>query len=302
MSDDRRLIDYIEDAFNYSRQPLSAEDILRVITKYLQIQLNGKTPTTAIRARLSQDIEAHGERSRFARFARGKYGLRKWLHKYPEKYTEFNVRASRDLRMEEDLAVFDRELLSQLSIDKLKFTSIPTEWFRENCFSLRRREAENDDQLVQLVSVFLIRYQNKILTHVRAGWAPESRLHGEKSVHLGGHINYEEIFGLFDPFDTDSDYPWVLRELFEEIDIKDDSKLPKIKTIGLLYDDSRDVSKQHLGLCYLVDLLSDDFSIGEKGYHIDAELIDKNEIKIESSTFENWSRILISELEEIEKL
>jgi predicted NUDIX family phosphoesterase len=67
---------------------------------------------------------------------------------------------------------------------------------------------------------------------------------------------------------------------------------------GLLYDDSRDVSKQHLGIAYDVFLDSSQFEIGERGFLMDAKFETLEQVVSRREEFENWSWILIREAQE----
>ena len=130
--------------------------------------------------------------------------------------------------------------------------------------------------------------------HTRSKRAPEERLHGERSLIFGGHITYEEVNSLFDPFDPYGSHPFIKRELKEEIDIND---IFEINPVGFLYDKNRDVSSQHLGLVYVVNMTSDRYQIGEKGYHINDEMTKLVEVFENKEKYENWSVELIKYLE-----
>ncbi|MFT4804193.1 MAG: putative NUDIX family phosphoesterase [Psychroserpens sp.] len=289
------LIEAIKLCLSESNFPLTAEEICETLEAKHSYKIFGDTPKNSIRSRLSTNINNLGAVSEFARFSKGTYGLRLWLELHPEKYLEYSSKKSQEIRMNEYLPVFPKSQIIEI-VPYTGFTKVPvpTNWFQKNCSRKIRTEAEKDLNLVQLVSVFVIHFGDQVLTHTRSKWAPEKRLHGEKSVHFGGHINFEEILSFFDPFDPISPTPNVIRELEEEIEFKD---AYKIKYEGLIYDDSREVSSQHLGICYSVNITSEKYKIGEKGYHINANLDDINRIKTHKNEFENWSRLLIENLD-----
>tara|TARA_R110001583_G_scaffold173897_2_gene328010 strand:- start:6028 stop:6957 length:930 start_codon:yes stop_codon:yes gene_type:complete len=296
-SNNLTLLKVIALSLKRSNEPKTAEELLTYISNHNLYIFNGKTPKTAIRSRIATDIDKFGEESKFVRLQKGTYGLRSWLDESPDKYEEYIFEKSQELRMNEYLAVFDKEKLSEIIIDTgLTYKEIPADWFKVNCKQKVRYEAEKDFTLIQLISVFVIFFNGEIITHIRSKRAPESRLHGERSILFGGHITYEDISGLFNPFDPNSPMPWIKRELIEEVDIVDKYKM---KPIGLLYDDSRSVSSQHLGLVYFVELSNESYSIGEKGYHIQDEFQNIERIKESSLDFENWSVILINEIDSI---
>ena len=159
---------------------------------------------------------------------------------------------------------------------------------------MRRREAEDDFSVIQLVSVFVIRHRDRYLTYKRTKRLPESRLHGVYSLGFGGHLNPNDLAPLLNIFDPAVGIAFLERELREEL--KFESLGPTaISYRGLIYDDSREVSKQHLGLAYQVVADSDHFEIGERGFLIDAKYETLDQIQRRRNDFENWSLLLIDE-------
>lgn len=291
---DNNLLEVIYRILNKVNKPLTAEAILKEVVSENIYIFKGRTPKTVIRARLAENLEQFKDNSEFVRLQKGTYGLREWLNKHPEMYKEYIPNKKRNQLMEEYLAVFDKDNLNQL-INHNGFNSvnIDSDWFKNNCTAKVRHEAELDYSIIQLISVFIIKYDNEIITHTRSAKAPESRLHGERSIIFGGHVTYEEVNSLFDPFDPKSTHPFIIRELEEEINIIDDYKMTPM---GLIYDSSRDVSSQHLGLVYMVEMSTKEYEIGEKGYHINDELTHVDEILSNKVEYENWSIELIDKI------
>ncbi|WP_286270547.1 HTH domain-containing protein [Thalassotalea hakodatensis] len=291
---EKSLLDIIHIVLNQVQKPLTAEAILKEIKSNNLYDFTGKTPKTAIRARLAENIDQFESASQFVRLQKGTFGLRKWLIESPGQYKEYEAKKKRNQLMDEYLAVFNRDTLPQIvSINGLNEVPIDSNWFKNNCTPMVRHEAEDDYSVVQLISVFIIKFKDKIITHTRSAKAPESRLHGERSIVFGGHITYEEVNSLFDPFDPNSTHPFIKRELEEEITVSSDSVMTPI---GLLYDSTRDVSSQHLGLVYLVEMINEDYEIGEKGYHINDELTHISDVIKNKSDYENWSVELIDKI------
>ena len=159
---------------------------------------------------------------------------------------------------------------------------------------MRRRQAEEDLEVIQLVSVFIVRFNELYLTYKRTKRLPERRLHGYYSLGFGGHLNPDDLRPLLNIFDPDVAAPLILRELDEELRLGR-GEMPKLAYAGLLYDDSQPVSRQHLGITYGVFLKSDKFEIGERGFLMDAKFERLDEILARKREFENWSWILIDE-------
>ena len=157
---------------------------------------------------------------------------------------------------------------------------------------MRRREAEEDLSVIQLVSVFIVHHDDRYLTYKRTKRLPESRLHGMYSIAFGGHLNPDDISRLLNIFDPGLGAALLERELGEELRLKA-GEITEISYRGLLYDDSRPVSRQHLGISYDVWLRTGKFEIGERGFLMDAKFETLEQIQARLSDFENWSHMII---------
>jgi predicted NUDIX family phosphoesterase len=63
---------------------------------------------------------------------------------------------------------------------------------------------------------------------------------------------------VFDIFDVKNGATFLLSEFKEELGFPKDNR-PTLSYRGLLYDDSRDLGHQHLGIVYDVDVKSNKF-------------------------------------------
>lgn len=272
------------------RKALSSDTIAQRAIDLGILRTAGRTPGHTMKARLSVDILKKKERSRFMRTDSGLFALRQWGS--PEYVA---ARPARSL-FDEDVVVFPADKLSD-------FVPHPGIWpspiaFRtllRICQPMPRRLAEADPTVIQLVSAFLVRHEGRYLTHKRTKRLPEARLHGFYSITFGGHLNPADVGNfspLFDPFDPQQTTGLLERELREELRVPDP---PDISFRGLLYDDSREVSRQHLGILYDVVLASGRFQIGERGFLVDAKFEALTQALARLKDFENWSQLLIRE-------
>jgi predicted NUDIX family phosphoesterase len=100
------------------------------------------------------------------------------------------------------------------------------------------------------------------------------------------------MFNIFDPQQSEA---WLDRELREELRLEEKgNRVTSMNYVGLLYDDSQPVSRQHLGLVYKVMLASDQYDIGERGFLMDSKFESLAEIRGRLSEFENWSILLVN--------
>lgn len=287
---------FLELAEHYLRienRPLSAREIVAKALHDGLLVSAGKTPWQTMKSKLSTDILNHGDSSRFKRVFQGAFALRDY------DAAEYVAARFKKSKLDEDIAVIPRSKLAQVvngvgyfpsGIDRFKLSHLST--------SMLRRQAEESFDVVQLVSVFIVRYSSKYLTHMRSGRLPESRLRGEYSMMLGGHLSVDDFSQLtLDLFSGDEDLAdctYILRELSEELILDTD---PIIRSCGFIYDNSREVSAQHLGLVYEVTIDKPNFVIGERGFLLHPKFESIEEIRSRRGDFENWSWILMDDFE-----
>ena len=275
------------------RKPLSADELANTALSLGILETRGKTPAATMKSKLSVDILQNGERSKFKRTEAGHFSLREWND------AEYVAPRHKKAIFDEDVIVFPAKYLSN-HIDHIGVSNsqINSRKLLADCFAMRRRDAEEDTSVIQLVSLFLVSYENLYLTYKRSRRLPESRLHGYYSLAFGGHLNPSDVANfspLFDPFDPRHTCTFMERELHEELRLK---VAPQLYYKGLVYDDSRDVSKQHLGILFGVTLNSPDFEIGERGFLTDPKFETAEQILDRWEQFENWSQVILkAELE-----
>lgn len=272
--------------------PLTAQEIVEVARRRELLSTIGKTPAQTMKSKLSTDILQRGQQSLFMRSGKGSFALRQWDIRVPE----FTADRFQKALFDEDIIVFSAKALPRFVPHSGLWRTPPkSNEFGAELKAVRRREAEEDTSLIQLVSVFIIRHQDRVLTYKRTKRLPESRLHDYYSLAFGGHLNPDDVSPLYDMFSVDQFQPWLMRELKEEV--KFESRAV-IKTIfrGLLYDTTKPVSRQHLGVTYEIIVESEKFEIGERGFLMDAKFESVKNMQGRRDQFENWSLLLLDEL------
>jgi len=229
------------------------------------------------------------------------FALRAWSNQYMEYIADRFQQAL----LAENAVVFDRENLSLL-VPGPGLHATPINGGADLltlCRPMLRREAEEDTGVIQLVSAFIVRWQDAYLTYKRSKRLPESRLHGEYSINFGGHLTPLDLFGfdewpadpnasLWNIFDPINGVFLLQREFMEELRV---DKLPRFTYRGLLYDDTRPVSRQHIGIVYDTILQERDYTIGERGFLLDPKYETLDKILARESDFENWSQLIIAD-------
>jgi predicted NUDIX family phosphoesterase len=258
-----------------AKRPLSPKEIVNLGSKRGWLVTGGKTPWQSMKARLSTDILDKKEKSQFMRTSAGKFGLRSW----EGQEQEYRSPRFKKSLLDEDIVVFLASSLSKY-IGGRGLHTTPLENRKQLIDELRpmrRRKAERDFSVIQLVSAFIVRFQGKYLTYKRTKRLPEERLHGFYSVPFGGHLNPDDLLPLFDIFDPKIAHVLLTRELREEV-ILEKNRMPEIKYKGLLYDNTREISRQHLGIVYDVYFDSPKYTIGERGFLMDPKFETLDEI------------------------
>lgn len=274
--------------------PLSAEDIVMLAQEKGWLHSHGRTPAQTMKSKLSMDILTKKDRSLFMRTSEGRFGLRSWK----ELRTEYIADRFQKALLDEDVVVFPACSLSKyVPLKGLNPTTL--KYGRQllaECHRMSRRLAEQDYSVIQLISVFVVRFRDRYLTYKRTRRLPEKRLHGRYSVIFGGHVTWKDVDApLFDIFAPENYEIAFLRELGEELRWHE-SERPEIAYKGLLYDDSVELSSQHLGISFDVVLKSSQYQIGERGFLTDAKFESLDEIEARIEKFENWS-VLVARYE-----
>ncbi len=159
-----------------------------------------------------------------------------------------------------------------------------------------RSQAETDPSHKQLIPYVIITHAGRVLSYVRGKRAGETRLVGNRSIGIGGHINpIDNEVPLFD-----ADYRAlyrnaVEREVAEEINI-DGPHTERI--VALLNDDSNEVGRVHLGVVHLWTVDSDAVTrreqmITQMAFH------DLEELRQRRPTMETWSQLCLDALDQI---
>jgi len=164
-----------------------------------------------------------------------------------------------------------------------------------------RSECETDPEHKQIIPyVVLIKQVNDMpvfFTYKRGSAQGENRLHAKLSLGIGGHINRVD----------DYTRPGIIRraarrELREELTLMhtDAATTPALhpKAAGWIYDDSNDVGLVHLGMCYVLDCAGLFVVPAESKEHMhECWWMREDEIIANKDQFENWSQIVIDNLE-----
>ena len=161
-----------------------------------------------------------------------------------------------------------------------------------------RSKAEKDPAYKQLIPYVIMTYAGKYLSYVRGRRAGETRLVGNRSIGIGGHINpVDNEVPLFDVDFRQMYLAAVEREVAEEVFVEANHT---DRIVALLNDDSNEVGQVHLGIVHCWTLDSTKVSrreqmITQMGFMTPDELREVRE------SMETWSRLCLDGLDEMTK-
>ena len=150
-----------------------------------------------------------------------------------------------------------------------------------------RHEVEEDPSFKQLIPYCIFRCGGEIFSYRRCKRQGEQRLHGKRSVGIGGHISTLDTAG-----ENPAYVEGMRREIAEEVYVE----TPYRETcLGLINDDETEVGRVHLGIVHLFDLDAPQVrpreeSILESGFAPPSELVR------DLAGFETWSQICLKYL------
>lgn len=280
------FLDAAYEVLTVSGRSMTPTELVGVALRLGLLRTVGVTPEQTMKSKLSTEIRKKGDSSAFVRTGPNLFGLRCW------GLPEFIAPRFEKGLMREDIVVFDRDILRDFfpSDGITRIAPEDGEMLSSQLFTMNRQEAEETFDVVQLVSQFLVMHSGKIATYKRSRRLPEERLHGQRSLLFGGHLNWDDL-SFVSPFDPENGHFFIRRELAEEVIIKNGS--PSLRLIGGIYDPRSAVSEQHVGVLYEVRLpVGATMEIGERGFLMDLSLQSVEEIQGAIDAYENWSELV----------
>jgi predicted NUDIX family phosphoesterase len=162
------------------------------------------------------------------------------------------------------------------------------------CRFMPRSQAEKNPGYKQLIPYVIMACDGKILSYVRGKRAGETRLVGNRSIGIGGHINPIDniipLFGIYEAY-----LAAVEREVAEEVSVE--TKYTK-NIVALLNDDSNEVGQVHLGIVHYWNL--DEPKVSRKEQMItQMAFMTPAELREVQGTLETWSSLCLAGLDKM---
>lgn len=121
---------------------------------------------------------------------------------------------------------------------------------------LARKIAETDFDFKQIIPYVIVRHENRYVLMRRTTKQTEARLHDKYSIGVGGHINDQDMSKGIENII----HQGMRREIEEEIHIKSEQSC---ELVGVINDNSSEVSRVHMGLVYILTAGTPEFTIVE---------------------------------------
>jgi len=157
-----------------------------------------------------------------------------------------------------------------------------------------RAEAEADPSFKQLIPYVIMTHDGKCLSYVRGRRAGETRLVGNRSIGIGGHINPVDDMPLFADF-RETYLTAVAREVAEEVAV-DTPYADRI--VALLNDDSNEVGQVHLGIVHYWTLESPNVTKREQMI-TQMAFLTPAELQADRESLETWSQLCLDGLDRV---
>jgi predicted NUDIX family phosphoesterase len=157
-----------------------------------------------------------------------------------------------------------------------------------NCRFLARNLAETDYQFKQVIPYVVVRHEDRSLLIWRTNKQTEARLHNLYSLGVGGHINNTDI----PTADTNIILTGMRREFTEEIAVEGEQSCD---LVGIINDDSTDVSRVHMGFVFVLRTTTPNYTIMEPGKYT-AAWKTSAELAANYGQMESWAQIVYDNL------
>lgn len=149
---------------------------------------------------------------------------------------------------------------------------------------MKRSKMEQNPTYKQIIPYLIFTNDGRYFVMKRKSTASETRLQNKYSIGIGGHIRKEDLkrTNIID---------WAYREFDEEVEYEGSYK---VKSLGILNDESNPVGQVHTGFVFL--LHGDSEKINIKDEHKEGYLLTLDECFELYNQMESWSQIVLDYL------
>lgn len=172
-----------------------------------------------------------------------------------EKVTSFVVNSFLELTDETIVVIPKNKIINRLNItgftqDRKKI-KILDRFIKKNTEILKRSDAEDNPNVLQIIACAIIKYEGKIALFTKNEINKNQRLHNKNMIWVGGHLHKADLNNFDKSTVLKVLKKCLLREIQEELKIDIPLK-PKFK--GIVYDNTHRKSLIHLGFLFQIEL------------------------------------------------
>ena len=280
-----------ENALNQHGRPMPVDQLTTFALQHDLITSSGKTPTSTMRARLSEDLRKYAFHSTFQRVGPNRFALRNWgLPEYFAPPFKKHIPSEILTCIPTSSGLYSESAFGFLSdyTPLVDYISNP-----RNLTYINRPEAELRTDVRQLVAYVMLRDDiGRVLTYRRGAYsAAHMMLRGARCLGFGGHIQMDDSHSLFGQFDGGV-FMASTREVAEELAGVTPQSL---EICGAINDHSSPEGTKHIAIILDGTLPSDyveERTSRERAIN-DLRLMNPAEIWERYHEFEFWSQLLI---------
>lgn len=205
------------------------------------------------------------------------------------------------MAQEEQILVIERKVLEQIGM--FQGLVFDVERYLAKIFVqgvprfMPRLQMEKDPVYKQLIPYVIMNYEGKYLSYVRGKRGGETRLVGNRSIGIGGHINPIDDMPLFNSNPYETYLAAVGREVAEEVSVETSHT---DRVVALLNDESNEVGLVHLGIVHYWTL---DAPKVKKREQMITQMAFMTPVELQKvrDTMETWSQLCLKHLAEMTK-
>lgn len=192
---------------------------------------------------------------------------------------------------EENVLVVPTAAINKLLAGKFTKTNLDAalNYILSNHSFRSRAIVEEDTSFKQIIPYVIVRFEDRYLLLQRTSKQTEKRLHGKLSIGIGGHINDTEVAGSH----KNILHAGLERELEEEVHIIGQRR--SLDLAGIISDDSTPVGQVHLGLVFILETDSPEFTVNEPDL-MTAEWASLAQLRERHDRMETWSQIAFDQI------
>jgi predicted NUDIX family phosphoesterase len=159
-----------------------------------------------------------------------------------------------------------------------------------------RDAAETDESLRQIIPYVVARAGSRVFSYGRTTRGGERRLHGLRSVGLGGHVNPEDLPNGVSALASAPEAGLIAaaqRELTEETVGLDGLDLT---WLGFIRESGSAVARVHFGVVFVAELADEWLELSAEGKLGDGRFAAAEELLGQRDQYEGWSQYVIAHL------